>query len=357
MPIMTMIPPQQAATQLRSERRISRLLLGLHSSCDGLLRFRGVAKRAADDRKALADQHPEFAGPDLRAVAVHWIMICLPFAIWLVDVCLLSAVSEYLATLMFPDRPQLVLTVRLLVAFALVGVELGLAARLHFAHERADETENRLPYILCWIGALVWAAFLSACLVATQQAAGAEEDVSTHTLMYALAGFCFLLHLLIPFSHELLHEAKGYLFFDIRDFRLRASERRARQGENAARRETTATFQHYVRDLNRHNSIHPQMQLLAGPFSVAVRTVINEIFGEGTIPAANRLNPGDAAAPGAAPASPSPVPVNPATNGGAAEETTPPVNGPTPDGQDAENDYLRTILTRRQRDEESEVRA
>jgi hypothetical protein len=333
------------------------LLRGLHNSCDGVLHFRDNAKRAGDDRKILAEQHPEFAGADLRIIAVHWIMVCLPLAIWLVDVCLLSAVSEYLATLMFPDRPQLVLAVRLLVAFAVVGVELGLAARLHFAYERADETENRLPYVLCWIGALVWAAFLSACLIATQQAAGAEEDASTHTLMYALAGFCFLLHLLIPFSHELLHEAKGYLFFHIRDFRLRSAERRARQGEIGARRDTTVTFQHYARDLNRHNGIHPQTQLLAGPFSVAVRTVINEIFGEGTIPAANRLDPGDAAAPGAAPAAPSPAPVTPASNAGARETSTTPLTSEAPNGQDAENDYLRTILTRRQRDEESEVRA
>jgi len=346
-PNVAFIPPYQAAALARSERRVSRLLRHTHRRCDDVLHFRGGAKRAGEDRKSLAEQHPEFASADLRAVAVHWVMVWLPVAIWLVDVCLLSSVSEYLATLIFPTRPEMVLAARLLVASAVVGVEVGLSVRLHTAHESADETENRVPYWACWAGVVAWAAFLAACLVATQQAAGAEEEVSTRTLMYGLAGFCFLLHLLLPFCHELQHEAKGYMLFRLRDSRLRGAERRARHEEDDARRETTATFQHYARDLNRHNALYPPPPLAAGPFAVAVRTVINEIFGEGTIPPPNQIQGGDAAAP--AP----PAPVVPANgNGGSAAP-----NPPTPaDAPEAENEYLRAVLGRRQQDEESEVR-
>ena len=341
------IPPQQAAALARSERRVSRLLRAVHGSSDDLLRFRGVAKESGEGRTALAEQHPEFAAADLRAVAVYWVMLCLPLAVWLVDVCLLSSVAEYLATLMFPDHPQLVLALRLLVALAVVGFELGLATRLHHAHENSEETENPVPYLLCWAGAVVWAAFLSACLVATQQAAGAEQEASTRTLMYGLAGFCFLLHMLLPFSHELLHEAKGYLLFHFRDAGFRGTYRRARHGEDEARRDATVAFQQYARDLNRHNALYTHAPLPAGPFSVAVRTLINEIFGEGTIPAPNQLPGGNAAPP------PSPAPVVPASGNGGAATPNPPAPADAPEG---ENEYLRTVLGRRQQDEESEVR-
>jgi len=347
--IVTTIPPQQAVAQARSKRRITRLLRGLHFSCDAMLQSRAVEKRVGEERKALAELHPEFAAADLRSVAVYWLAICLPFAIWLVDICLLSAVAEYLATVMFPDRPELVLASRLLVALAVVAVEMGFAARLHDAYETAEESEDRLPYRLCWAGALVWAAFLSACLIATQQAAGAAEEDSTRTLMYALAGFCFMLHLLLPFSHQMLHEAKGYLLFHLRDSRLRALERRAATSENAARREATTTFQHYAGDLNHYNVIHSPAPMSAGPFSVAVRTVVNELFGEGTIPPPNRLGAADSPVP----APPPPSPVAPPNGAGTTVGARQPAATET---ADSENEYLRMVLSRRQQDEESEVR-
>lgn len=337
------VPPQQVAAVARSERRIGRELRALHESCDDVLHFRNVTKTVKEGRDVLAALHPEYSGTDVRAVARHWAVLLAPPAIWIIDVFLLSSVSEHLATLMFPDRPQLVMVARLLVALAVVCVEMGLATALHAAHEHGEETEGSLTYTICWAVSLGWAAILTTLLIATQQAAGAEKESSTRTLMYGLAGFCFLLHLVLPLMHHLLYEAKGYLIYVTRDGRLKGVDRRSQRDEAVARRQATRSFQGYARDINRHNAQFPWAPLAAGPFSVATRTVVNEIFSEGTIPPPN--NQPDLAAPPPAGSAPTPP-----ANGRPAQ----PLNDSSADTV-GENEYLRTILARRQCDGEAEV--
>jgi hypothetical protein len=331
------LPPQRAAELARSDRGLGRSLRVLHLSADDAIHHRGLAKTAVEEKKALAERHPEFAAADLRNIAVHWVMALVPLAIWIIDIVLLSSVSEYLAILMFPGRPQLVLATRLVVAFAVVMVELALSTRLHEAYERADETESFAGVWVSWFGAVGWALFISACLIATQQASGAGDEASTRTLMYGLAGFTLLLHLLLPFSHRLLYDAKGYLLFFVRDHHWKGRDRRARAAEMNARRHSTLTFQHYARDLNRHNTEFPQRRISAGPFSNDVRTLINEIFGEGTIPLPNVPAQSDTAS----------QPPEPLLN---SNHTGQPAGGVGPGGEPAdEAEYLHTVLTRRQR--------
>src|SRR5579884_3660349 len=142
MPNVSVTPPQQVVARARAERLTGRLLRSLHEFCDDVVHYRGLAKVAADQRQLLAQLHPELVGADVRTVARHCVVLVAPFAIWIVDVFLLSSVSEYLATLMFPEHPQAILAARFLVALSVVSAELALSALLHAAHEHAEETEH-----------------------------------------------------------------------------------------------------------------------------------------------------------------------------------------------------------------------
>ena len=55
--------------------------------------------------------------------------------------------------------------------------------------------------------------------------------------MLALVGFTILLHMLLPFSHRLLHDAKGYAIFLIHEIRWSWGERRARARQTTSRRD------------------------------------------------------------------------------------------------------------------------
>jgi hypothetical protein len=146
-----------------------------------------------------------------------------------------------------------------------------------------------------------------------------------------------------------------YFVFRVRTGRWVSGEQRSTREEGRIRIRVTVTFQHYARDLNRHNAQHPSSQMPAGPFSVVVRTVVNEIFGEGTIPVPANAGATVGSAgirPPAGPETGAAAP--PAPDGGAAPAAPQP---PGREPADGENEYLRTILSHRQRDEESEVRA
>ena len=137
------LPPAMMAARQNSIRNVGRLLRSLQLACDHIAHFRTIVEMFERRKSDLRERHPEFASADLRMVAVCWLVILVPLGVWLIDIILLSGVAEYLASLVFPARPAVILPARLLVAFAVVMIELTLSSRIHSAYLEAVRSENR----------------------------------------------------------------------------------------------------------------------------------------------------------------------------------------------------------------------
>ena len=85
-------------------------------------------------------------------MAVSWLVLLVLLFVWLIDIILLSGIAEYLTTLVFPARPAVIAPARLLIAFAVIMIEMALLRpRIHSAWQEAMESENRTALRLSWL--------------------------------------------------------------------------------------------------------------------------------------------------------------------------------------------------------------
>lgn len=153
---------------------------------------------------------------------------------------------------------------------------------------------------------------------------------------------------MILFGRQPLLDALAFARFSLRQSGLQSQLRRTGDSLERERQAVSRDFREYAGDLNNYSALFPNSRLVAEPFDEVTLRVVRDIFGRDVIQGPN-------------------VPGNPAAERGAAAQDgalgTPRASHPERDGgpggaeqPDGEIEYLRTVLERRQRDADSEVK-
>lgn len=272
---------EEQAFQTRSVCRLFQLL-NLHSGRALEMQGRGQAlKNKSED---LARLHPEYASPDHRVIAIHWILLAAMPAVCLLDFLLISNAAEYLATLLFPHQPLMGLIARIFTPVGFLVVELLFAVKLHAARERAENTGQPSAAPSWGLAGLTWAGAISVVVLASQVAANSAEGVglqrSAVLLMCGVTTIAFLLHLLVLLGGRQLRDANGYFVFSVKQGWYAMRERKAVRCEAGARRKAEDTFSEIVVAVGSYNRRYQAEPFLPPPLAKSSGIVIREAFGD-----------------------------------------------------------------------------
>jgi hypothetical protein len=239
---------------------------------------------------------------------------------------------------------------RAFIPAGIILVEIAIAIQLTSAREESSEYGNSSVGFWSWLAiGILFAAFMPVTVIATHLAANVDNTDPNLAAAFnwqavGLAMLALVAHVSILFGGNLAHEAKAFLTFKVVQGSLRRQSRS--QGAIFERHAQAAciSFGAYMHRLAGHNPNYPGSRIEPGPFDVVTRSLINERYGYEII-----QTPNGAVTNGGNGSQPPPTPPSP-ENQGSTERTSEENNA------DGENDYLRTILSRKMRDEDSEVR-
>jgi hypothetical protein len=273
--------------QTGSQRSISRLFEDLNMHSKRALEMHHMCESLNVKAHTLAELHPEYVSPDHRIIAANWIVLAALPVVCFLDFLLISNAAEYLATLLFPEQPIMVLIARLFVPIGFLFVELLFAVKLFGARERAADGAARTAEVGWLLAGFAWAAAISVIVLASQVAAASAEGSPllgpALLLVCGITTIAFLLHLLVLLGGRQLREANGYLCFSIKRQWYEFRGRKALHKEKGARCKAENTFGRIVSAVGNYNMRYPGEPFVL-PLAKSARIVISEAFGDQALP-------------------------------------------------------------------------
>jgi hypothetical protein len=270
---------------------------------------------------------------------------------------LFSATADHLARTTFYDWPAMVTVARFVIPAVIIEVEVMISLYMYLA--RDEESRDLDPSVPSWawevIGFLL-ALAMPAAVVATYLAAhqGVTDPGQGIIFQSQLAGLVILslvAHIAVLFGGGPACEAKAFFVDRATHAWLRHKCHQEEVRDAQSTRAAVGAFEEYLRLLNQCTQWYPDTPLIAGPFSEEERKFFKAYYGYEIIPHPNDGNskgPDQGPEPNAPQNPPPPPPVDPLHSAGPENGRNEEANG--------ETDYLRTILNRQIRDNESEVR-
>lgn len=316
-------------------------------------------ERRKSGQKTLEDlrtQNPEFATLDQSKNAAYLVMLANLVAAYIIDCVLFGAAIDYFASLSFEDWPIALVVFRFVVPLAVIFIETNVAYHFAAAREEAAEYGKRPGQYWFWLGSGIVLALampavgLGTHIVSNHDSANGDLTWGLDVLTIGLAILAFCTHAGILFGGTQAHDSKAFVCFQFSNRRLRSDIQQVQRAYDRECRATRAAFAEYMRRLQSHNTTYLQDLIDAGPFDVIAREIVNKIFGYEIIQApaaANRT--GDQTGNDDNGSQPPP-------NGAAAPDPESASQSSGESAADGENEYLRTILNRKMRDDDSEVR-
>lgn len=307
-------------------------------------------RNAADNRlQELIRHHPELAQPNLRETLRHWLSVCGLVAVVLFDCVISAPTAEYLAGTYLGIQGVRVFASVIAFAVAVVLVELYFSVCRYSAREEGEAS------FWLWQGAAIVMLLIMSSLVAATQLASAEapdRDGVFWLRCGALVLLALLLHGAVLFGGRYAHDGKAYVSFTLRRGRLnRQIALDGRAAEQSARRAGDG-FGAYMAQMTAFNKTYPDARIDPAMFDRETQQVLEQHFGYPVIETRTPPPRGDDPAPeGGRPAAPN------GSDGNGSHPTGWNAGTPTAaDDGDGENEYLRSLLNRRIREDEAEVR-
>jgi hypothetical protein len=311
--------------------------------------YQQESARAETDLAQWREQYSRFTTDlEARMVTIYYVLIAGLFGVYCADCLILGSVVEFLSGINFEGQEWLVTTARFAFPAIIIFMELSFAS----LGLRASET------VLDGLGsrAMQWFWNFWAFVLALVMPAGASAvflvsqpdlpGLVNYALLVMLVALALAGHIMILFGRQHVLDALAFVRFRFGESSMQGRIRRSNARTHAERQLVSRHFTEYAGDLNNYNTLFPNAHLAAEPFDMVTLRVVREIFGSDAIQTANGGQ------------RPSP-PVTSAPANGPTQQPEPRHTHsvpPNPDEGSAENEYLRMILQRRQRDEDSEVR-
>jgi hypothetical protein len=314
----------------------------------------------------LSAMHPEWMTPNYRQIAGFGACLIFLLGVYILDYFLFTPVAEFLVGQSIRSSWQAIEIAKALTPATIIMLEVYIAVQIYFAREEAADYGGKSAiWAWCAIGG-VFALVMPCAAVATSLAAqlGINNDQGATAFRFLTGGLaCLALvaHTAVLFGGHPAHEAKAYVFFRLKHGQLQRRLRNGRADIGRKSRGAGRVFTIYRNRLEQHNAAF-QPRIDPGPFDLITRSFLNEHFGYEVIQAPRNDDTQNAID------QPPTTPVPGTDQAHATEETngrnnqartTQPNNmsaGAAEPADNGEADYLRTILERQVRNDESEVR-
>jgi hypothetical protein len=302
------------------------------------------AQSALDEvRQAIAQLLTE-ADPRLETTA--WLRLAGLVAVAILDCVLLGSVVEFIAGMDLEGMPWAILLMRVLGPLAVVAVDLALMDLCMRASDALQDglgSRARAWFLtgVCLVFSLVMPLGAVALFGVSQ---GGLPELAGHALLLALVALSMTGHLLILFwRHDVVDALTYGRLWTRRAYqrqRIRSTDRLLKSEHGHVR----SNFDEFAADLDTYRRLYPGSYAPAPAFDLVTLRILREIFGPDVVRTPGGTN--GSSTPGG-------------SNGGAPGPAAPPPPAPAePAASDAagENEYLRTILTQRRREDDSEVK-
>jgi len=365
-----------------------------------------TSKRRKRDEKQenvgrLERSNAQFAEVNSSALLGYGLAALLPFVVWIIDVMLLNQAASYLINASNDDLGWVFSDYGLyLIPMAIIVMEMVVSRQRVAAKREAnrfgdlsrgeDATQYRvLKFFSLLMATAIPVMAVSATLASELEGRGIEEIRAIRWMVILGTGLAALVaHGIMVYAGAGIHNARGYLFYRLRRRYRRSRLRRAEVSYEDACSQVADQFDTYQEAHSRCDELHPNEEIQFGPFSMHVRTALNDHYGfeymavpdglgeddddPNTPPAPAPDSPGapggdrptplpsDTDAPagdGAMPSEPSPGsssptgPAPPADDAAAGEDSAGEDNG---DSQ-AMADYYRSVAEAQRRDADGEI--
>jgi hypothetical protein len=305
---------------------------------------------AEEDLEDLERRNAQFAGANASALLGYLLAAAIPFVAWAIDVVLLSRTAEYLigpATSLgwvFSDYGVYI------VPAALITFEMALSRQLVAAKREAQrygelarkEDKKNYTRIKCMAAALAFAipALAVSSLLAVELAGTGLREMSLVKwgAILPTAGVAAVAHGFMIYSPEWIHDARGCLLYRLRRWYRRGRARRITSAYERECGQVADEFEAYREAHARCDREHPNEDIELGPFSVHVRTALNDHYGFTFMPVPDELDE-DGGDTTDTPPAPEPDTPEPDAPGGSDDSDdsmpTPPEAGGAPSGDGA----------------------
>lgn len=330
--------------------------------------FEQANTQRREQLSAFQNKHQAFNDAGFRQYVSYLIPVAAIPAALALDFLLFGGTAKYIAGIMFPDAPQMVWVVRVVVSIAVLTLEMFVAYMIVVARQRGETEDEAQTARWLWImfGVILVAAIAAFTVVAHPAMvddAGVAQSADRNMRLLGLlviVTFSLVVHSSIVFGGRWIHEGIAFAgFLRVRRKRLRQIDRGDGDYERAAQ-SALRSFNNYYDERERHNRAHHEIPV--GEFDATTCKIINDLSGYERIRFSNQSSGRDREPRNANDAAPSPsptvlrpssaptvsareaAPISPAYTGG---------NGNAPSGTE---DYLRDILDRRRRNDDGELR-
>jgi len=349
------------------------------------------------DLNRLERSNAQFADVNSSSLLGYLLAAVLPFAVWLIDVTLLNQAASYLIDAsddldwLISDYgiyliPTAIILMEMLISRQRVAAKRE-ANRFGDLSRRKDATQYRVLKFFSALMACAIPVMAVSAILATELAGREITGMSANKWgpIIGTALLAFVAHGVMVYAGRWIHNARGYLLYRPR-WRFRRSRlRRAESAYENACSQVADQFDTYQEAHSQCDELHPNEDIQFGPFSMHVRTTLNDHYGFEYMPVPDGLNEGEDAstpppssepdtsgAPGSnnlTPPSPSGDTGAPSGDGAIPSESSPGLSppaepvSPSEQGHAGESDedsqaiadYYRSVAEAQRRDADGEI--
>ncbi len=336
--------PATPTQQRDSRRRVQKRYAEAVQPTKGALTHERHRVRLDAALSGLRENYPRWTELDLRQATLSVIMTAGFLAVYLIDLIILWPALEFLVSPVFNSR-RLAVAAGFLLPAAVLTLETVFAAQRDEAREAAHDGDGWGSY-WCWTGvATLFAVAMPAAVAATFLSARYSlPAAASNALLLMLLTLSLGGHVAILFGGRRTLDAVTDSVFLTRHRFIESKRNQAENRRSDATEASGERFGAYQQALEDHNRRYPDNPITPGEFTPRMQQIIEGALGR---PAFRREAQ---SADGQSPAGEqSPVPATPTAAPSPAPE-------PQPEPAAGENEYLRNVLNRRIRDDESEVK-
>lgn len=262
----------------KSARRVAQSARPVVAHAHHAAKLMRATNEAISTLRLLLQVNFELALSDAKRVAGYVLIWLGVAAAFFLDYVVIGVVGEYFAHLV-AYTPGMVTLARIVIPASILTIEMLIATQRSFAYEEALEYGHSRSHrvwvflgltLLCASAALVVATHLASL---PARLTPALEGILRYQLI-GLVALCVVVHALVLFGGRMAMEAKGYLWFKVRELRLNRKAGRLHDNFDAAATAATNGYIEHVRLVREHNMQFLEAQLRPGPFDKLTRQLL-----------------------------------------------------------------------------------
>ncbi|MBX3291554.1 MAG: hypothetical protein KF881_01540 [Acidobacteria bacterium] len=351
---------------------LKRLSEALHRQAHEARIIRQESEKDGNDLTNLETNSPEFAAATPSEITGYYVVALAIVAIYILDILLFGGVANSLANIAFPGNESMLIVAKMAVPFVIITLEFFLAFLIYSRSQEntralANGAKRLNPY---WIFGAILTLVMPALAIAshpdTVRLIHSGDSLGT-LLLFKLVGLgllAFAAHALVIFSGERGTKTKAFFYYRIMHRRLQNRLNDHNLNFDRLCLSVVGNWNAYSTEIESYNQRNPDTTIAPLNFDPTTRNFIEECVTGA--PASEVEGDGDLSAPHYENGMNGNVQGQPATGDSGHAPFVYSAEGQSQNGsnngrnsdhevENRENEFLRSVLTRRIRDAEDEV--